>query len=133
MSGFLAAGRNRALQSVQVNAALDAFQKSLTRLRSFAPQIQSQRGVAFMLDLANQHGDAGAQRIFQAVISQGAPQPGLSEPELLEAMEQESVARVRRQFGDGPITDSTQRRREAFRATPLLSDEPFAASAGAAA
>jgi peptidoglycan hydrolase-like protein with peptidoglycan-binding domain len=124
VSRFLAAGRNRALQSVQVNAALDAFQKSLARLQTFAPQIQSERGVAFMLDLANQHGDGGAQRIFQAVVS-----PGLSEPELLEAIEQESVARVRRQFGDGSITDSTQSRREAFRTTPLLSDDPFAAPA----
>jgi hypothetical protein len=128
VSRFLAAGRHRVLQSVQVNAALDAFQKSLARLRTFAPQIQSQRGVAFMLDLANQHGDGGAQRIFQTVQS-----PGLSEPELLEAVEQESVARVRRQFGDGPITDSTRNRREAFRTTPLLSDEPFAEPAAGAA
>jgi len=124
VSRFLAAGRHRALQTVQANVALDAFQKSLARLRSFAPTIQSQRGVAFMLDLANQYGDGGAQRIFQAVAL-----PGLSEPELLEAIEQESVARVRRQFGDGPVTDSTRSRREAFRVSALLSDKPFAGAA----
>lgn len=126
VSRFLAAGRNRPLQTVQVNTALDAFRKSLARLRSFAPQIQSQRGVAFMLDVANQHGDGGAQSIFKAVVS-----PGLSEPELLEAVEQESVARVRRQFDDVRITDSTRSRREAFRTTPLLSDDPFGESAAA--
>jgi peptidoglycan hydrolase-like protein with peptidoglycan-binding domain len=117
---FLDAGRDRALQRVQVDTALAAFSKSLTSLRRFAPQIRSERGVAFMLDVANQHGDAGAESIFNKVNT-----PGMAEPDVLAAVQQESVARVRAQFGEGPEVRSTQNRREVFRTTAILSDEPL--------
>jgi peptidoglycan hydrolase-like protein with peptidoglycan-binding domain len=117
---FRQAALNRDLQRVQVDTALNAFRTSFQRLQGFAPQIQSERGVAFMLDLANQHGDGGAKSIFTKV-----QKPGLSEAALLLAMQNESVARVRAQFGDGPEVISTQNRREAFRTSPLLSDNPF--------
>ena len=39
-----------------------------------------------------------------------------------------SLPAMRRQFGDGQIVESA--RREAFRTTPLLADEPFAVAAG---
>jgi len=122
-SRFMEAGRSRPLQRVQVDTALAAFSKSLERLHRFAPQIRSERGVAFMLDVANQHGDGGAESIFSKVQARGA-----SEAELLGAVQQESVARVRAQFGDGPETRATQDRREAFRTTALLSDEPLVVS-----
>jgi len=119
-SRFREAGLNQDLQRVQVNTALSDFRSSFQELQTYAPQIRSERGVAFMLDLANQHGDGGAKSIFTK-----AQKPGLSEADLLLAMENESVARVRAQFGDGPEVQSTRSRREAFRASPLLSDDPF--------
>jgi hypothetical protein len=79
------------------------------------------QGSKALLDLANQFGDAGARRVYEKVS-----QPGRSEGDLLSAIADESVARVRAQFGDGPETDSTSSRREAFRTTPLLADAPFA-------
>jgi peptidoglycan hydrolase-like protein with peptidoglycan-binding domain len=120
LSRFRQAALNQALQRVQVNTALAAFGASFQKLQAYAPPIRSERGVAFMLDLANQHGDGGARSIFQKVA-----QPGLSEAALLLAVQNESVARVRAQFGDGPITQSTLNRRQAFRTSPLLSDNPF--------
>jgi peptidoglycan hydrolase-like protein with peptidoglycan-binding domain len=120
VSRFIQAGRNRELQRVQVNMALAAFKKSFDRVRSFAPQIRTERGIAFMLDVANQHGDGGAQSIFTKVNK-----PGLSEAALLAAIQQESVARVRSQFGEGAEVQSTQNRRETFRTTSLFMDQPF--------
>jgi peptidoglycan hydrolase-like protein with peptidoglycan-binding domain len=124
VSRFRAAGRDPALQRAQIDTALTDFRTSLQRLQAFAPQIRSERGVAFMLDLANQHGDGGAKSIFTKV-----QRPGMSEAELLTAVENESVARVREQFKNHAngesIVASTQSRREAFRTSPLLSDAVF--------
>lgn len=119
---FLQAGRNRALQHIQLDMALAAFKKSFDRVRAYAPQIRTERGIAFMLDVANQHGDGGAQSIVTKVNK-----PGISEAALLAAIQQESVTRVRNQFGDGAETKSTQNRREIFRTTRLFRDEPFMA------
>jgi hypothetical protein len=119
-SRFHEAGLSRDFQRVQVETALTDFRTSFQKLQAFAPQIQCERGVAFMLDLANQHGDGGAKSIFKKV-----QEPGLSEADLMTAMEQESVARVRKQFGEGPEVESTRNRRDAFRTSPILSDSPF--------
>ncbi|MBV9209289.1 MAG: N-acetylmuramoyl-L-alanine amidase, partial [Acidobacteria bacterium] len=64
---FTRAGLNQSLQVVQVSTALAAFNNSFHLLQTNAPRIRSERGVAFMLDLANQHGDGGARAIFQEV------------------------------------------------------------------
>lgn len=116
---FVAAGSDRDLQFIQVDAAIAAFNKSMIALQSVAPIIRSERGIAFMLDVANQHGDGGAKSIIKKVET-----PGIPESDLLAAIQQESVARVRAQFGDGNETASTMARRTAFRTSPLLSDEP---------
>ncbi len=118
---FVAAGLDRDLQRVQVGLAVSDFQSSFRTLQGYAPALASERAVAFMLDLANQFGDAGARRVYEKVS-----QPGMSEGDLLSAIGDESVARVQAQFGDGPETASTSSRREAFRTTPLLADAPFA-------
>ncbi|HYY98828.1 MAG TPA: hypothetical protein VE642_09575, partial [Pyrinomonadaceae bacterium] len=125
---FRRAGMNRALQRVQVTTAIKDFTDSLKMLKGFAPEIRSERGVAFMLDLANQHGDGGAKKIVAAVR---AAHPGVfgDEAKLMLALENESVARVTAQHGgakNGPaIIQSTRSRRDAFRTTPALSDAPF--------
>ena len=107
------------LQRVQIALAIAAFERSIALLQTFAPEIRSERGIAFMVDVANQHGDAGAESIFEKVRK-----PGLTEAELLAAMTEESVARVRTQFGDGAEVESTRARRTAFQTTELLSDAP---------
>src|SRR5262249_2759021 len=117
---FVQAGQNRQLQRVQVDTAVIDFERAFARLHTLVPQGRSERGVAFMLDGANQHGDGGMASIVRQV-----QQPGQSEADLLAAVEQESVARVRAKFGDGDITASTGARREAFRTSAALLDEPF--------
>jgi peptidoglycan hydrolase-like protein with peptidoglycan-binding domain len=123
-SRFREAALHRELQRVQVSAALRAFNDSLTQIRAFAPQVKSERGVAFLLDVANQHGDGGARSIFTAVA-----RPGLTEAQLMSAMEEESVRRVAAQHGAGSdAAQSTRERRRAFRTTPHLSDAAFVSS-----
>jgi peptidoglycan hydrolase-like protein with peptidoglycan-binding domain len=122
VSRFLAAGRDRGWQRVQLNQAIRAYQASFNRIRAFAPATRSERAIAFLLDLANQHGDAGAESICRRSL-----RPGISEGDLLARMEAESLARVRKQFGDGAEVASTRARRQAFRESALLSDGPFAA------
>jgi peptidoglycan hydrolase-like protein with peptidoglycan-binding domain len=122
LTRFRQAALDKDLQKVQVSVALEAFGDSFQRFQAFAPQLRSERAVAFMLDLANQHGDGGARGIFTTVA-----QPGMSETQLLSALAAESIRRVQAQFGPGPFTESTRNRREAFRTSPLLSDQPFQA------
>jgi peptidoglycan hydrolase-like protein with peptidoglycan-binding domain len=119
-SRFLAAGLQRELQRTQVDTALADFAQSFARVQLLAPQIRSERGIGFLLDVANQHGDGGLKSILETVSK-----PGLSEADLLAAVEEESVARVRAKFGDGPELRSTETRRHAFRTSPLISDEPL--------
>jgi hypothetical protein len=122
LTRFRNAALDPALQKVQVSAALKAFGSSLAGIQGFAPQLKSERAIAFMLDLANQHGDGGARSIFTA-----AAQAGMTEMQLLAAIEAESVARVQKQFGPGAITESTRNRRQAFRTSRMLSDDAFQA------
>lgn len=118
---FRQAALDPGLQRVQVSTALTAFGTSFQRVQVFAPQIKSERGVAFMLDLANQHGDGGAKSIFQTVAG-----PGMTEAQLLLAVENESVRRVAAQHGANSVeAKATRTRREDFRTSPLLSDQPF--------
>jgi hypothetical protein len=115
-------GHAAELQKVQLDCAARAFRKSLAILRAKAPAIRTQRGAAFMADVANQHGDAGAVAIYQAVCA-NAP----AEAPLLESMARESVRRVAAQFGPGsPEAASTTARRAFFRTTPFLSDAVWA-------
>lgn len=116
---FAAAALDPELQRTQVACAMGAFRRSLTAIHAYAPSLKSEREVAFMLDLANQHGDGGAGDIFRTV----APAPGR---ELLAALEDESVRRIGRQFGPGSNEAIAGRaRREAFRTSALLGDGPF--------
>jgi peptidoglycan hydrolase-like protein with peptidoglycan-binding domain len=113
---FRRAGRDLRLQRVQMNLAIDTFTRSFQQLQISAPEVQSTRGIAFLLDVANQHGDAGAASIVTAVR-----EPGQTEADLLRAIENESVRRVARQFGAGSREAvATRNRRAAFRTTTQL-------------
>jgi hypothetical protein len=114
-SRFNRVALSREFQHAQITLATQAFEASLHRIRTYATTIRSERGLAFMLDLANQFGDGGARSIFQKVA-----QPGLSEGQTLIALEAESVARITPAFAA-----STRNRREAFRTIALLSDDPL--------
>jgi peptidoglycan hydrolase-like protein with peptidoglycan-binding domain len=120
---FAAAALDPALQRIQVRCAIRAFDRSLRAIRKYAPLVKSERGFAFMLDVANQHGDAGAESIVRIM---GAVD---TEAELLAAIEKESMRRIVHQFG--PYSDQATAcldRRQAFRTTALLDDGPFAAA-----
>jgi hypothetical protein len=87
----------------------------LNTLNSFAPELTTERAVAFMLDLANQFGDGGAKSIYIATAEDGQ-----SVVDHLSAIADESVNRIASQFQAG-----TRARRNLFLNTPLLADMNF--------
>jgi hypothetical protein len=117
---FVEAGRNLLWQKTQMELATAAFQESCAVVRKCAPQAKSERAFAFLLDVANQHGNAGLRNI--CARCDGHPDEG----EFLQAVQDESVRRLEMQFGDGsPQAVSTLRRHNDFRTSPLLSDSDF--------
>lgn len=90
VSRFRAAAAFVPYQRVQVATALADFSQSYLRLRQYATDMTSERSVGFMLDVANQYGDAGAKSIYQAVH-----RDGMSEAELMGAIAAESVRRIK--------------------------------------
>jgi hypothetical protein len=115
VSRFRAAALWVPFQQVQVQTALNDFRDSLTQIQQYAPQLNSERAVGFMLDLANQFGDRGAHNIYQAVW-----QDGMAIGDALEAMANESVERIQ-----DPWKAATQVRRQHFLTTDFLSDDAF--------
>lgn len=120
LSRFRQSALAKSFQQVQVQVALEAFSSSYLRIRGFASNLVSERSVAFMLDLANQWGNNGAQKLYNNVH-----QPDMSETDLLEAIAEESVARMDDSFKAG-----VRARREHFLRTPFLSDHPFVMDSG---
>jgi hypothetical protein len=118
---FVNAGRDTLWQKTQVTEAIAAFRESCNVIRDCAPLARSERALAFLLDVANQHGNAGLRNICMKCAK-----PGLTEAALLQAVQDESVRRLKAQFGDAsPEAASTLRRRTDFRTSPLLSDAAF--------
>jgi hypothetical protein len=120
VSRFRQAALFKPFQQVHVRTALDDFGKSLNLIGQYAPQLNTERAIGFTLDLANQFGDGGARHIFQTVW-----QDGMAIPDALQAMADESVARIQ-----DPWKAATQVRRQHFLSTNFLSDSPFADSSG---
>jgi hypothetical protein len=124
VSQLRAAGLDPVFQTVQVNLATADAQSAYRQMQAHTSLIASQRGVGFLLDVANQHGIAGALSIYGAVMT-----GGLAESALLQAMRDESVRRVSAQFGaTSSEAQSTASRRDWFRTSPVLSDGPFASN-----
>ena len=118
---FVEAGQDRDWQRTQVQEASAAFRSSLAGLRAAAPVARSERAIAFLLDVANQHGDGGLKSICARCQA-----PGMDQSAFLLAVQNESVRRLKEQFGDGSAEQrSTQDRRERFRTSPLLADTDF--------
>ena len=120
---FLAAGREPVFQRAQVADALAAFAVSAQLIRKNMPLVTSERGLAFMLDVANQFGDTGAQSVAAAATK--TLKPGATEGDFLAAVGRETVVRVARQYGAASAeARSTSNRREGMRTTPWLADVP---------
>ena len=118
VSRFLQAATLPGYQHVQVQLALDSFTKSCTSIRQYAADLTSERAIGFMLDVANQFGDAGARRLYSAVH-----RSGLRELDVLEAVAGESVRAM-----DDSLKAGVRARRERFLETSfLLDNQAFAA------
>lgn len=113
---FKTAALSTAFQQTQLNVALTAFRNSSRQLRSYAPDLASERAVAFMLDVANQFGDGGLRQIYNVVH-----QAGMSETDVLDAIADATVDRMPDNFKTG-----VRARRDHFLQTALLSNQPFA-------
>ncbi len=82
----------------------------------YAPDIRSERGIAFMLDVANQFGDGGLKKLYQHVH-----QPDMKEFDILDAIADESIERMPDKFKQG-----VRARRDGFLETARLSDDAVA-------
>jgi hypothetical protein len=124
-SRFLEAGRDLVFQRAQMADALAAFGASAHKIRQTMPLVVSERALAFMLDVANQFGDAGAESVVSTVMP--TLKPGATEADFLAAVGGETVARVARQYGAASAeARSTSNRREMVRTTPWLTDSAAA-------
>jgi hypothetical protein len=121
ISRFVAAGRDTGWQKTQVAEAIAAYRESYHVIRTCAPAVHSERALAFLLDLANQHGNGGLRNICAKCRTNG-----VAEAVFLQATQDESVRRLKAQFGD-PSNEamSTEKRRNSFRTSPVLSDAVF--------
>jgi len=109
---FIDAAREREFQKIQLEVALAKFSSIIEEVKGYAPVITSERGVAFMIDLANHHGDAGAKQVFDASFT-----PGMTQEQAMAEMVEKSVDRVKKKF-----KEATRIRREFFLKSPLFSD-----------
>jgi hypothetical protein len=122
-SRFQTAGCVPVFQRTQLAETVKGITTSARRIQTMVPLVTSERGLAFMLDLANQFGDGGAHSIAEAVAS-----PGMTEADFLLAVQTESVARVSRQYGASSAeARAALNRRQVIRATPWLSDSSMTA------
>ncbi len=120
VSRFRQAALFKTFQQAQALTALADFGNSLKLIQQYAPQLNTERAVGFTLDLANQFGDRSTRGIFQAVWKDG-----MAIPDALQAMADESVARIQDSW-----KSATQARRQHFLTTNFLSDQLFANSDG---
>ena len=115
ISRFRQAALSVRFQQVQVQAALAAFQSSHKAIQQFASDLKTERSIGFMIDVANQFGDAGAEKLYKA-----ARADAMEEKSILEAIADATVERV-----DDAFKTGVRARRDHFLQTALLSDEPF--------
>jgi hypothetical protein len=124
LSRFRQAAVTARFQQVQVRTALAAFEASYSALKRYAAEIRSERGVGFMLDVANQFGDAGTAKLCASLN-----RAGMSEMDIMEAVADATVERL-----EDPLKAGVRARRDHFLQTSLLSGESaFSDQAAAAA
>lgn len=111
-------GASLPMQRVQLRLASETYAAELAHVTTYAGSARSERVFAFLLDLANQFGTARVEEQYKR-----AAQPGVSESAILKSMEGTFTAIARFQF-----QPQVRARREFFRTTRLLSDEPLTVS-----
>jgi hypothetical protein len=111
-----ALGSSLPIQRVQLALASETYRGELAKQTAYASTIVSERGFAFLLDLANQFGGGRVEQQYKL-----AALPGVSESEILKRIEQAFIAIARPQF-----QPQVRSRREFFRTTSLLSDHVMA-------
>jgi hypothetical protein len=114
-SRLIALGASPVMRRVQIDLASEAYLSELTAITTSMPAIRSERGLAFLLDLTNQFGPGRIAQHYET-----AAQPGTTEAEILKQLEDAFTNLARPQF-----QPQVRARREFFRTTPLLSDDPF--------
>jgi hypothetical protein len=118
LTRFKKASENPALQAVQLRDFTDVYLKYLDELNRIAPSVKTERGIAFLLDVAYQMGINSAKKAIEEAQRQGT---GQSESELLKRVEEITMQRMRR--FPPQIARVTERRRQLFLGTPYLSDQ----------
>jgi hypothetical protein len=114
-SRLQALGSSLPIQRVQLDLAAETYRAELARAAAYASKTTSERGFAFLLDLANQFGPGRVDQQYKR-----AAQPGAAEAAILQAMEDAFTAIARPQF-----QPQVRARREFFRTTPLLSNQLY--------
>ncbi len=112
---LLALGASLPMQRVQLDLASEAYRAELARETGYASKTTSERGFAFLLDLANQFGPGRVAQHYKLVA-----RPGVSEAAILKSMEDAFTAIAKFQY-----QPQVRARREFFRTTALLSDQAF--------
>lgn len=114
-SKLQALGASLPMQRVQLDLASETYRAELDREAGYVSKTTSERGFAFLLDLANQFGPGRVERHYKL-----AAQTGVSEAAILKSMQDAFTAIAGLQF-----QPQVRARREFFRATTLLSDQPL--------
>jgi hypothetical protein len=118
VSRFKEAGKEPAFQAIQLREYSDLYLSFGNELPQFAPEIKTERGVAFMLDLAFNVGTRNAKNFFLQAKAAG---PTQNEIELLRRIAEISVENIRRRLRE--IAPAISRRRQMFLTTPFFSDK----------
>jgi energy-coupling factor transporter ATP-binding protein EcfA2 len=119
---FKKAGENPALQAVQIRAFTDDYVKFLSELEGLEPRIKSERGVAFMLDLASQHGPGGARHYLAKAQQAGS---ALTETQLLQRIRDINMDEIKKLWSKRApnVVRSAEQRRQLFLTSPYLSNQ----------
>jgi hypothetical protein len=111
---LLKLGADPEMQRAQFHLAASSYQAQLQRIESWAEGPKSERLLAFLLDLVNQFGPGRVARQFTTLAA-----TGIAEEAIMQKLEDAFTALSRPEF-----QPQVRARREFFRTTPLLSDQP---------
>lgn len=122
VSRFKQAGLEPAFQAIQLEEFTTEYLSFMQELQKFAPQVKTERGVAFMLDLAVQMGPKNAKKFFAQAQEE---EPNGTEAELLQRIAELSVEWLSRSGAFARFVAPIERRRRMFLTTPFFSDNPL--------
>jgi hypothetical protein len=103
-----------AIQRVQTAVASTAYQTQFDRIQAWPGPPKSERLFAFLLDLGNQFGPGRVSQQFAALVTTGA-----GESEIMQKLEDSFTA-----LSSTAFQPRVRARREFFRTTSVLSDQP---------